>query len=218
MVTETKQVIDEVTGQPVVDENGDPVTVTYDVTYQIGFNVLAIDYQMLSPDAFAALASFSYEMSGNGIHMGGALAPSETRTHVTGFNCEAYNDLIDAAYAAKTMAERTELLHNAEAKLLEEMPVIPVLFNQSATLVSGALDRVYTSYYGYNVLNRAELRNWESNIIWEADDLAGYFECISCGHVERNDSHKDLTELPDSYTCKNPECGKSGKTYFEKIA
>lgn len=212
--TKTEPILDPVTGEPMVDAEGNPMV----TTYKIGYNVLAIDYQMLSPDAFASLASFSYEMSGNGIHMGGALAPSVTRTHVTGFNNKDYNNLIQAAYEEDDMAIRTSLLHTAEQLLLEEMPVIPVLFNQSATLVSGSLDRVYTSYYGYNVLNRAELRNWESNLIWEADDLAGYFRCISCNHVERNDSHKELTALPDGYTCKNPECGKSGSAYFEKIA
>ena len=206
--TETVTTVDPTTGEET--------SVTY--TYKIGYNVLAIDYQMLSPDAFAVLASFSYEMSGNGIHMGGALAESETRTHVTGFNNEEYNELIEAAYAEKNLAARAEILHEAEKLLLEEMPVIPVLFNQSATLVSGSLDRVYTSYYGYNVLTHAELRNWENNLIWEADDLAGYFKCIVCNHVERNDAHKELTEVPENYTCKNPECGKSGKSYFEKIA
>ncbi len=135
-----------------------------------GYNVVGIDYQMLSPDAFSALASFSYELSGNGIRMGG-INPSETRTHVCGFNNAAYNTLMDNAYAEKDLAARTEILHEAEKLLLEEMPVMPILFNQSATLISGELDRVYTSYYGYNVYTRTEMRNYHSHLIIEAGDI-----------------------------------------------
>lgn len=132
-----------------------------------GNNVLAIDYQMLSPDAFSALASFSLEMSGNGIYAGGIGEEFEVVTHVSGFNNEAYNELIDQAFAAADMAARTALLHQAEELLLEEMPVIPLFFNRSAMLVSSELQRVYTDFYGHPVLTRAELRNYHKHIISE---------------------------------------------------
>lgn len=132
-----------------------------------GYNVLAIDYQMLSPDAFAALASLSLEMSGNGIYAGGLGEEFKTVPHVSGFNNEAYNKLIDQAYTATDMATRTELLHQAEALLLEEMPVIPLFFNRSAMLISSKLKRVYTDFYGNPVFTRAELRNYHQYIASE---------------------------------------------------
>ena len=135
-----------------------------------GYNVLGIDYQMLSPDAFAVLASFSLELSGNGIHMGG-IEESTTRTHVCGFNNAGYNKLIDDALAEKNLEARTKILHEAENLLLSEMPVIPLLFNRSAMLVSSELQRVYTSYYGYAVLTRAELRNYQNHRPAETDDI-----------------------------------------------
>ncbi len=137
-----------------------------------GYNVLAIDYQMLSPDAFSALASFSHELSGNGIFAGG-LEESRVLTHVSGFNNEEYNQLIDDAFAAEDMATRTELLHQAEALLLEEMPVVPLFFNRQAMLVKSELQRVYTDYYGHPVLTRAELRNYHNYISTDADAAAG---------------------------------------------
>lgn len=132
------------------------------------FNVIAMDYQMLSPDAFGALASFSYELSGNGIHLsGGFSGTAEIRTHASGFNSEAFNAKIQAAYEEKDMAKRNTLLHEAEEILLAEMPVIPILFNRSASLADGALNRVYYNYYGYAVFTRTELRNYHKHLITE---------------------------------------------------
>ncbi len=133
-----------------------------------GFNVIGIDYQMLSPDAFAPLASLSYEMSGNGIHMGG-IDPTATyiRTHVSGFNDALYNQFIDAAYEEDDMVIRTALLHRAEERLLDQMPIIPIVFNRSASLVNGALSRVYTNYFGFAVFTRTELRNYHDHLIGE---------------------------------------------------
>ena len=132
------------------------------------YNVVAIDYQMLSPDAFSALASFSHTMSGNGVHItGGFNSKTEIRTHASGFNNEAYNEKIAAAYAETDMAKRNDLLHEAEEILLTEMPVVPILFNRSASLIDGDLNRVYFNYYGYAVFTRTELRNYHKHLIEE---------------------------------------------------
>ncbi len=124
-----------------------------------GYNVLAIDYQMLSTDAFSVLASFTQDMSGNGAYMGVGVVYNHT--HRSGFHDVAYDSLMEAAYDQKDIDRRATILHRAEARLLEEMPVIPLLFNQTASLCSSQLQRVYTNYYGYAVLTRAELRNYK---------------------------------------------------------
>ena len=135
------------------------------------YNVVGIDYQMLSPDAFGVLASLSYELSGNGIQLGGFAGITEVRTHICGFNSDAYNALIEEAYNESDMARRNELLHQAEKLLLEEeMPVIPLLFNRSASLVSDKLNRVYTNYYGYAVFTRTELRNYHKYLSTDKKD------------------------------------------------
>lgn len=125
------------------------------------YNVLAIDYQMLSADAFSALASFSKELSGNGVKVG--IGTVDVRTHVCGFDNADYNTLLDNAFAEKDLTARAAILHEAEAKLLEEMPVIPLIFNQSATLASSELARVYQNYYGYAVFTRTEMRNYRDH-------------------------------------------------------
>ncbi len=131
------------------------------------YNVIGIDYQMLSPDAFSALAGFSQELSGNGVLMGGYNGAYEVRGHVCGYSSEAYDALIEQAYNEMDMAKRNDLLHQAEDMLLADMPVVPLLFNRSAALVSGELKRVYTNYYGYAVFTRTELRNYHKYIVTE---------------------------------------------------
>lgn len=130
-----------------------------------GYNVVGIDYQMLSTDAFAPLASFATELSGNGLYLDN-LNPENTaiRLHASGFTNSEYDAKIDAAYAEQDMAKRAALLHEAEALLLEEMPAIPLLFNRSAVLISGELTRVYADYYGYSIFTRAELRNYHNHL------------------------------------------------------
>ena len=150
-------------GENVADVNG--FTVDGE-----SYNVLAIDYQMLTPDAFSALASFSLELSGNGIRLGGYDGVDEIRTHICGFENDAYNKLIDDALVEKDMAKRAEILHEAEALLLDEMPVIPILFNRTASMSSSLLKRVYNDYYGYAVFTRTELRNYRDHLIPDPDE------------------------------------------------
>ena len=76
---------------------------------------------------------------------------------------------IQAAYEETDMAKRNELLHEAEEILLDKMPVIPILFNRSASLASSKLKRVYYDYYGYAVFTRTELRNYHKYLITEED-------------------------------------------------
>ena len=127
-----------------------------------GYNVLGIDYQMLSTDAFGVLASFAAGLSGNGILTSTSLGSDATVIkHISGFDNAAYNDTMERAYAEKNITARAALLHEAEDILLTELPVIPLLFNQNASCQSGDLRRVYTNYYGFPVMTRAELRNYQ---------------------------------------------------------
>lgn len=135
-----------------------------------GYNVLAIDYQMLSPDAFSVLSSFADGFTGNGMHLNG-LDPDDNylRTHICGFTNEAYTKKIEEAFGESDFAKRTQLLHEAEKILLAEMPVIPLFFNRSAMLVNSNVRRVYHDYYGCAILNRTELRNYRDYVKVESD-------------------------------------------------
>lgn len=132
---------------------------TFTEKYQSGdFDVIGIDMQMLTPDAFNALAPFALEFSGNGVDMN-----SETYDlfgHVTGYANEEYDALIEQAQASDDAAARAALLHDAEEMLLADMPVIPLIFLQDAYLIHDDLSGYGSSYYATREFNDMKLKNY----------------------------------------------------------
>ena len=130
------------------------------------YHVAAIDLVAYSPDAFGILAPFAKGFSGQGMDMD--LKDENNQpyyvipTHSTGYDNEAYNALIEKAFATASSEERAAILHEAETMLMQTMPVIPILFNQSATLTSKELSKVKTSYYGLSIFSKTKLKNYES--------------------------------------------------------
>lgn len=123
------------------------------------FDVIALDYQMLAPDAFSALAQFAAKFSGNGVDM--ESADYDVIPNITGYNSEAYNDLIEEAYAAGSDSEaKTEKLHEAETLLLEDMPVMPLLYLKDAYIYnSKVLSGIKDTYWGRN-FKRLKMRDY----------------------------------------------------------
>lgn len=123
------------------------------------FDVIAADLQLTSPTAIEALAPFALEYSGNGVDMN---SPTyDMYSHVTGYNSKAYNDLIARAYAEKDETKRTEILHEAEKMLLEDMPAMPVVFTQDAYLVNKKqLSGIKETYLGYRDFKRMKQKDY----------------------------------------------------------
>ncbi len=133
------------------------------------YQVAAFDLVAYTTDAFNVLAPFAKGFTGQGMDMD--LRDPETGdpyyvlpTHITGFDNEEYTALIEKAYAATSAAERSAALHEAETFLLEQMPVIPVVFNQSAKLISKDLSSVKTNFYGLSIFNTTKQKNYENYI------------------------------------------------------
>ncbi len=124
------------------------------------FEVAAIDYTAFSADAFSMLAPFAKGYTGRSSYV------EETQefiipTHLTGYYSEEYTAKIDAAYAQKDAATRAAILHEAEEILINDMAVIPVIFNQSATLVHDDLSKVKFGYYGTTSFTKTKLKDYE---------------------------------------------------------
>jgi oligopeptide transport system substrate-binding protein len=152
--------IDTVTGAPIDGVRDD----IFAERYASGkFEVAAIDYTALSADAFSVLAPFAYGFTG-----GAAIKENSPEfnipTHISGYNSEAYNTKINAAYAEKDTAARATILHDAEKLLLEDMPIIPIVFNQNATLTSKSLSKDKVSYYGTPIFTKLKLKNYENHL------------------------------------------------------
>ena len=131
--------------------------------YDGRFEVAAIDLIANTPDAFSVLAPFATGYSGQGQ----AMTSDEyiDVPHKTGYSDEAYDAIIDKAVGAANSADRAAALHEAEARLMEDMPVIPILFNQDAYLISGDLSKVKVDYFGGKIFTKAKLKNYLDYIV-----------------------------------------------------
>ena len=127
-------------------------------------DAILIDYQMLSVDAFAPLCGFSSSMNGNGIDMEldeEGYRSYEYLTHVCGYSSESYEALISKAYEEKDSVARAEILHDAEEMLVADMPVIPLLFNQSFYLSSESLSKITVNPYGLVSMTKLKMKDYE---------------------------------------------------------
>lgn len=101
------------------------------------YDIVLLDYQTLTPSAFSTLAPFAVGFSGNAVATDyDDYAP---RTHMTGYNSEEYNALIEQAFKANDRAEMSKILVDAEKLLLTDLPVIPLFQNANAYLASSAI-------------------------------------------------------------------------------
>ena len=131
--------------------------------YRAGqFEVAAVDYHAYSVDPFAALAKFAKEFSGQGYDMDDESYP--LIPHKTGYDSKEYGDKIAEAFAEKDIAARATILHEAEEMLLEDMPVIPIVFNQQASLTHKDLSKVVTTYYVPALFTKTKLKDWEDHV------------------------------------------------------
>ena len=123
------------------------------------FDVLAVDWQLYSTDAFVALASLTSDMNGNGASFSSTGAAT-LHTSISGWVNEAFDGYVKAAFNAKTEAERQEALKNAEKTLLKSAPVIPVLYNMNFAFISDDLSKVTTDTFGNFVFDNAKLKDY----------------------------------------------------------
>ena len=131
------------------------------------FQVIALDLVATSTDAFSYLAPFAKDFSGNAMNpITYAATP-----HITGYDSAAYNEKIEAAYSAEKMKDRANLLHEAEGILMEDMPVIPIVFNQNVSLCSKKLKRVDSTFFCAATFTDAKLSGY-----WDIALAEGFVE------------------------------------------
>ena len=129
-------------------------------SFQAGnFEIAGVDLCALSVDAFSVLSCYAKPFSGEGMDM--STFDYELTPHVSGYDSEAYNALIESAFAERDLAKRAEILHDAEEMLLDDMVVIPVIFNQNAVLIRKDLSKVEFSYLGLPRLKKTKLKDYE---------------------------------------------------------
>ena len=153
------------------------------------FEAILFDYVAFSADAFSVLAPFAKPFSGRGMDMSN---PEEylLTPHITGYDSEAYNTLMEEIFAEKTIANRADKLREAEKQLMTDMPVIPVVFNLSATVTSAKLKGETTSYYSVTSFQKAKIASYDKYLAAGKAYITANFselkftECNECAYKE----------------------------------
>jgi len=167
------RVIVEKVDAEVNDEIGSTGEVSTDIRdnaviesiYNRTFQATVVDLVAPTVRAFSVLAPFAKEFAGTAMNMDAKDADGNyiyaIEGHITGYNNDEYNALIEQAYAETDKAKQAELLHEAEKMLLEDMPIIPVIFNQDAYVISGELSKVSSSYFANRIFTKTKLKDYE---------------------------------------------------------
>ena len=112
------------------------------------YDIVGMDYQMISAHALYNLAMFSSGYSGEG-------------SLLKGYTNEEYDALLTEAFKESDLGKRAEILRSAEKLLVaDEAAVIPVVFNANAYVVSGELSKVKTDFWGVQIFTKAQLKNY----------------------------------------------------------
>lgn len=132
----------------------------YKEAYENGeYDVIAVDYQCPNTDSFGALAVFAPLFSGMGIDIQND--NYDPVPYIMGYDNEEYSALIEAAYAEKNRANRSEILHDAEEMLMEDMAIMPIIFNKDAYVYDkGELSGIGEFYYGYKDFTDLNFKSW----------------------------------------------------------
>lgn len=125
-------------------------------------SIVIFDYQCVTPNAMSMLLPFSAKFGGNVIDVttGPSAEDVVYNGHVTGYFSEEYDAIIEKAVYADNNADRLAALHEAEQYIINDMPVIPVLFN-TASFASHELSNMETDFYGRYVFTELKQKNFE---------------------------------------------------------
>jgi len=122
------------------------------------FDVIAVDLTEFSSDPFNTFAMYSKPFSGGALDL--VKGNYDYVPHVSGFSDDAYDALMEEIFAEKVIANRTTKLIEAEKKLAEAMPVIPLFQYQNSFLMSGELSGLSYTSTGYYKFNRVKLKDY----------------------------------------------------------
>ena len=119
-------------------------------TFYSNFDVIAVDWQFYTNDAFTGLASLASSFN------------KGERACLGGWSNNEYNAHVASALRAASVEDRMASLHAAEKLLIEEMPVAPIVFNQNFCFISKDLSGVKIDGFGNFVFTDAKLKKYEN--------------------------------------------------------
>lgn len=126
------------------------------------FEAIMVDYTAYSVDPVSMLAPFAKGYTGMAVDMStdeNGVAPSEYEipTHITGYDNEEYDKLMAEIMNESDISARADNLREAEAVLMEDMPIIPLVFHKSASVTSDKLEKLKSTYYIQTTFTKAKM-------------------------------------------------------------
>ncbi|MBO4423820.1 MAG: hypothetical protein J5879_10290 [Clostridia bacterium] len=133
------------------------------------YDVLYTDWQAYSVRAFNMVAPFSVNYSGSALDT--EHQNYDPRPNCTGYSNEDYDKLIaEAAELEEGTREKNDKVFEAEKKLMEDMPIIPLVFYRDYYMTSKEISGVKNTYYGYKVLTKMKLKNYKKYLPSEEEE------------------------------------------------
>lgn len=128
-------------------------------TGEYDFDVIALDYQALSTNAFSILAPFAVPFSGSAKDI--ANNDFSDVPSISGYASDAYDALIEEAYAAETRDAMAAKLVEAEKLLITEAPIIPLVFNIDTYIYNDSvISNIGSNYYGGRIFTKTKMKNY----------------------------------------------------------
>ncbi len=162
------------------------------------FEAILFDYVAYSADPYSMLAPFAKAFSGRGMDMSNPEL-YELTPHVTGYDNEEYNALMETIFAEKTISKRADLYRQAEAKLMEDMPIIPVIFNLDASVTGKSLKKLSVNYNGVANFRKCKVKNYDEYLDAGFEYLTENF----MPSAEYGESYKQAILAADPYAVLN---------------
>ena len=158
----SSKIMDQATAELVTINDSKIQALAKEASYgKRDFDIIALDWQMYSDDPFVALSAFTSHLNGNGVDF----TTGKYRSTVSGWWSSEYDNYMNIAYlAGDDKYAEAGALEMAEKYLIENCPVIPVIYGQSFAFVNEELSDVYADGFGNFVLTEAELDNYKDYI------------------------------------------------------
>lgn len=127
------------------------------------YEAIMVDYTAYSVDPVSMLAPFAKGYTGMATDMStdeNGVAPEtyEIPTHITGYDNEEYDALMKTIMEETKISARADDLREAEAILMEDMPIIPLVFHKSASVTSNKLEKLKNdNYYVQTSFTKAKM-------------------------------------------------------------
>ena len=123
------------------------------------FEVIAVDAFAVNGGASSMLVPFAKQFAGQAMDM--TTLDYVVTPHMTGYDSEEYNNIMEEYHGTKDLAKKAELLHKAEELLMTDLPVIPIIYNQNAIMISKDLSNVNPTFYQPAYFKKAKQKNYE---------------------------------------------------------